>query len=194
MTNINESKTGKSTRAENIVAGLHKRYPNGATVLPLESGIGPTSVDAAVVNLNQIVDNRAAVVAARLALANAVGNEKKTAAALLVFLRAMTAFIRFTFGADAAALGDFGMTPRKAPTPRTPAQRTVAAEKAKATREARGTKGPKAKKAIKGNVDVTVGVVVTPHAGAPTVPATAGPAPAPAAPAAPATNGTPAKA
>ncbi len=59
-------------------------------------------------------------------------------------------------------LADFGLEPRKEPTPLTAEQKAAAAAKREATRKARGTSSAKAKKAIKGNVTATL--VVTPEA------------------------------
>jgi hypothetical protein len=73
------------------------------------------------------------------------------------------------------ALGDFGLSPRKARV-LSPEKKAVAAAKAKATRKARGTMGKVQKKGVKGAVTATL--VVTPQAGS--QPAVTAPAPAPA--------------
>lgn len=80
-------------------------------------------------------------------------------------------------------LAALGLKPRKAPAPRTAADKAAAAAKARATRAARGTGGKKQKALVSGNV---TGIVITPVTVAPVVaaptpaqPATAEPATAP---------------
>ena len=101
--------------------------------------------------------------------------------ALLAFMSDYTAFVKATFGNTPDVLADFGVPPKKAPTPPSAETKLAAVAKREATRAARGTKGSVQKKSVKGNV---TGVVVTPV----TAPAPASPQPA----AAPATgsNGT----
>ena len=76
--------------------------------------------------------------------------------------RGFEAVIRGTFGNSADVLKDFGLTPRRAPTPRTAEQKAVAAAKRVATRAARHTMGKNQKKDVKGAVSATL--VVTPSA------------------------------
>ena len=173
-------KTAKETvtaLASGILPGMKKHFPNGSQTLTFGGGSVTATVDQAVTNLQELIDNRTAVTTAQAAVKVALATENGKMPALLVFLHALEAFIRLTFGASATALADFSLEPPKARTPMTAEAKAVAQAKAKATREARGTTGAKAKKAIKGNVSATL--VVTPAA-----PATA--APEPAAPAAPA--------
>jgi hypothetical protein len=172
--------TGKAkTVAEvtQVISGAKKRLTNGNQALP----VGASTMTVAVVlgQLQAIVDNRAAVVAAQATAKAKVAAEKAAMPVLDVIFHAFVAFIRFTFGSDPEALADFGLAPHKVPAPMTAEQKAVAAAKRKATREARGTTSPKQKKSVKGNV--TAVLVVTPVTTAPT-PA---PAEAPVAPAAP---------
>jgi hypothetical protein len=69
-------------------------------------------------------------------------------------------------------LADFGLRPKKAPTPLTVEEKAAAAAKRKATRVARNTMGSQQKKAVTGTF---VGVVVTPIWTAPITPAPAAP-------------------
>jgi hypothetical protein len=163
----NNSKAGKVTRVAEIIAGTRKRFPNGSQKLTLGGGSSVT-VDEAVGELQKIIDNRAAVIQAQAAAKAMVKAEREQAPALDAFLRAFEAFLRYTFGTDAVALADFGMTPPRARTPLTAEQKAAAAARREATREARGTRGAKARKAVKGHV--TTQLVVTPVT---TVPAAA---------------------
>jgi hypothetical protein len=170
-------KNGTTAEVTQVIAGAKKRIPNVNEALPV--GTSTMTVAAVLGQLQTIVDNRAAVVAAQATAKAKVAAERAALPALTVILHAFVAFIRFTFGSDPEALADFGLAPHKVPEPLTAEQKAVAAAKRRATREARGTTSAKQKKSVKGNVTATL--VVTPVA-APT-PA---PAPAPAAPVAPA--------
>jgi hypothetical protein len=165
-----------------ILAGMKKRFPNGSQTLTFAGGLVTPTVDQAVAKLQTILTNRTAVTTAQAAASKAVDDEDAQLPALLIFVRALIAFLRFTFGTDATALADFGLTPPKPRTPLTTEQKAAAHAKAEATRKARGTMGSKQKKKVTG----------APAAAAATAPATpAAPAPAPAAPATPAvTNKT----
>ncbi len=58
--------------------------------------------------------------------------------------------LKIAFAGQIETLGDFGLKPRKAPTPLTPAKKAAAVAKAKATRAARHTMGAKQKAEITG--------------------------------------------
>jgi hypothetical protein len=176
----NNAKGSRATRAGNLAAGARKHFTNGSQSLTFAGATASVTVDAAVGNLSKIVDLRAATTAARATARDAVSAEQAQMPALVAFMNAFEALVRVMFASDTAALADFGLKPRKVPTPKTAAEKAVAAAKRKATRDARGTKGPKAKQAIHGNV--TASVVVTPVAPAAEVPAAPAPEPSPAAP------------
>ena len=175
----NIGKTEAATAVTTIIAGARKRIPNVNQALPV--GTSTMTVAAVLGQLQTIVDNRAAVVAAQATAKAKVAAEMAAMPALDAILVAFEAFIRFTFGSDPEALADFGLAPRKVPAPLTAEQKAVAAAKRKATRAARGTTSAKQKKSVKGNV--TAALVVTP--------ATPAPAEAPVAPAAPAATTQP---
>ena len=128
--------------------------------------------------LQELVDLRAGVGnAARAATTVKVATETAKAPALRAFMSALVECVRVQFGTQADVIADFGLSPRKAPTPLTIGQKAAAAAKREATRTARGTMSAKAKKGIKGAV---TGVVVTPIvAGAPVVQAPNAPTAAP---------------
>jgi hypothetical protein len=164
-----ETKTSLATRVGKLQTGLRKRYPTGSQKLTFRGAKIVVTVDDAIAKLQAVADNRAAVTAAKAEAAAKIDAENTALKDLLAFVRALVAFIRFTFGDDQTALDDFGVAPLKAHTPMTAEQKAVAQAKRKATREARGEVGTKKRKAIKGNV--TAQLVVTPTTpGAPTTP------------------------
>ncbi|HEY6462017.1 MAG TPA: hypothetical protein VIY73_17745 [Polyangiaceae bacterium] len=179
-TNQPKNKGTRATRAGQLIAGARKRLTNGSQVLTFAGALANVTVDAAVAELQELVDNRAATTAARATARDKVETEAAAMPGLVAFMNAFETLIRVMFSNDTAALADFGLQQRKQPAPQTAEQKAVAAAKRAATREARGTKGPKAKQAVKGNV--TAQVVVTPMTAMPAAaPAAPPPAPAPAA-------------
>ncbi|HEY1691960.1 MAG TPA: hypothetical protein VGG39_07350 [Polyangiaceae bacterium] len=174
----NKGKGTRATRAGQLIAGIRKRFPSGSQQLALGGAAGSVTADAAVGELQQLVDNRSATIAAQATARDKVQAEKEANPGLVAFMNAIEAFIRLMFSNDTAALADFGLPQRKPRAPQTAEQMAVAAAKRKATREARGTKGPKAKQAIKGNI--TAQLVVTPaNAVQAAAPEATPPAPAP---------------
>jgi hypothetical protein len=155
----NKGKAAVAARVGHLIAGTRKRFTSGGEKLTLGGGLVVT-VDEAVSELQKLIDNRAAVVAAQATARAKVAAERDDMPVLIAFMRDFEEFVSFNFGHDATAVGDFGVTPPKAHTPLTAEQKAVAAAKRKATREARGTTGPKAKRNVKGNV--TAKLVVTP--------------------------------
>jgi hypothetical protein len=174
-----QGKGTRAARAGQLVAGARKHFANGGQLLTFAGGFANVTVDAAVAELQELIDNREATMAARATVRDKVQAEREAMPALVAFMNAFEALIRVMFGADTTALADFGLTPHKRPAPKTATDKAVAAAKRKATREARGTRGPKAKKAIHGNV--TAKLVVTPATPAAEAPEAPTPAPAPAA-------------
>lgn len=158
MTTNRNSKTDKATRVGNLLAGIEKRFPNANQTITLDGA--STTVDAIIKELQGFLDDRDAVVAAKATVKAKVAAENARLIVVNALLKAFIAFLRVTFGNDPQALADFGVPPRKAPTPMTTEQKAVAAAKREATRAARGTKTPKQKKGIRGNVKATL--VVTP--------------------------------
>jgi hypothetical protein len=159
--------------AKTVIAGVQKHL---ATV-QLQVAGGSFTATQIVAELQQLVDLRAAVDAARATTTAKVAAEAAALPALRAFLSAIVQAVRTAFGNQADVLADFGLAPRKAPTPLTVEQKAAAAAKREATRAARGTKSAKAKKGIKGAV---TGIVMTPVvAGAPVVQASAAPTASP---------------
>src|ERR1019366_6064092 len=150
---------GKATAADlatTLIAGLQKHLA-AAGQLPVAGGT--FTVAQIVVQLQKLVDLRTAVDAARATTMAKVAAEAVQAPALRVFMAAVVQFVRAAFGAQADVITDFGLAPRKVPTPLTVEQKAAAPAKRAATRAARGTKSTKAKKGIKGAV---TGIILTP--------------------------------
>ncbi len=163
MTNngITKNKKTVATRAGNLITGLRATFPNGSDTIRVGSG-QPITIDAACTSLQGIVDNRAAVTAARADARAKVADENAKMPPLVAFMRGVEKVIRAEFGGDPKALAAFDLEPPKARTPMTAEEKAVAVAKRDATREARGTKGPKARSKVHGNVTATL--VVTPKA------------------------------
>jgi hypothetical protein len=174
-TTTTQGKGTRATRAGQLIAGAKKHFTNGTQVLAFAGALANVTVDQAIAELQQLIDNRSATVAARATAKDKVAAEQAAMPTLVAFLSAFEALIRIMFANDTTSLADFGLTPRKQRAPQTAQQKAAAAAKAEATRKARGTKGPKAKQAIHGNI--TANLVVTPMT---TAPAEAPTAPAPA--------------
>jgi hypothetical protein len=179
--------TAKETALANkLIAGTNKHL-SGVTSLTLESAVyTPSEIVTALqtlVDLFSAADTAKAAVKAKLAAVKVQGP------ALRKLMAALESYVRLTFGGSPDVLVDFGVTPKKTPTPLSTEKKTVANAKRKATRAARGTTGKKAKLAIKGDV---VGVVTTPVvAGKPVAESSAAPSvPAPAGGASTATSST----
>jgi hypothetical protein len=186
-TNLNiKSKSNEAALAESLAAGTQKHLSTMSQLLVGGGTYTPTQAEA---QLSALATLRNDVDAARTALETKLAAEKAQIATLRTFLVAYVAFVRATFGNSPGVLADFGLAPRKAPTPLTAEQKTAAAAKRAATRAARGTEGKKAKLAKKGNV---TGVVVTPVTSAPSTGAS--PAPEPAQPEPTASPATPSSA
>ena len=183
-TTTNQGKGTRATRAGQLIAGAKKHFTNGTQVLTFAGALANVTVNQAIAELQELVDNRAAAVAARATAKDKVAAEQAAMPALAAFMNAFEALIRLMFANDTTSLADFGLGPHKQPGPRTSAEKAASAAKAEATRKARGTKGPKAKQSIKGNVETNL--VVTPMT---TVPAQAPEAPAPAEAPAPSPGG-----
>jgi hypothetical protein len=180
------TKATKTTRATQLLAGFQKHLATVASVTLASVVYTPAQITTALtalVALYAAVDTAKSVVKAKL---NA---EAAQAPALLSLMAALVSYVKLSFSESPDVLADFGLQPKKAATPLTTEQMTVANAKRVSTREARGTTSKKAKKAVKGDV---IGVTVTTvKAGAPVVAPSAAPStPAAAAPAAPAGGAT----
>jgi hypothetical protein len=161
--------------AKLLIAGTSKRLANATQVEFMGSSFTPAQITS---TLQQLVDLRSDVDAAKATVKAKVAAEEAAMPSLHAFTSAFVAYIKVAFGASPEALADFGITP-KVRTPLTTDAIAAANAKRSSTRKARHTMGTNQKKAIKGTV---TGVVVTPIEATPVA--------APSSPAAPATSGS----
>jgi hypothetical protein len=163
MTTSKSSKATLQLRLRALSAGTAKHFTNGSLTFN-----GASTTPAQLTQAFQSLDDATTSMdAARAKWQDAVKVQRSTSATVRPLVKAYRSYLVNLYGDASATLGDFGMTPRKAPAPRTAAQKATAAARNKATRAARHTMGPKQKAGIKGTVAVT---------------APAAPAPAPAKP------------
>ncbi|HEY8038669.1 MAG TPA: hypothetical protein VIF15_02705 [Polyangiaceae bacterium] len=150
---------GKSTKAalaEQLIAGTKKHFANTASLVFDSASYTPAQIEA---SFQTLVDLRTAVVDAKAATATKVAAEKDGSTAILSLMTAYVAFVKSTFAKSPDVLADFGLKPKKVPTPLTVEEKAAAVAKRKATRASRKTMGSRQKKAVKGTVAT---VVVTP--------------------------------
>jgi hypothetical protein len=150
------SKNTEATLATELVAGIQKHL---ASVQQMTVGGSTFTPAQATAQLTALATLRGNANAAKAAWAATLSTENSQAPTLRAFLTSFVSYVRATFGNAPNTLADFGLAPRKAPTPLTGEQVAAKAAKAEATRKARGTVGKTKKLAITGNVS---GVVVTP--------------------------------
>ena len=145
-----------------MIAGRNKHLANTMQVMLVGGSFTPAQVTERLqelVNLRNDVDAAKASTKARLAA------EKANMPALRTHMDALVTFVKAAFGNAPDVLADFGLHP-KARAQLTVEAKTAAAAKGKATRAARHTIGPKKKLSIKGDV---TGIVVTPITSGPPV-------------------------
>lgn len=169
--------------AEQLIAGTNKHLAGVAQVMVAGSSLTPAQVAS---QLQEIVTLRSDVTTAKAVTKAKIAVEKANMPHLRVFQDAFVTFVKAAFGTSPDVLADFGLAPKKVPTPATTTAKAAAAAKRKATRAARKVMGTKQRKAVKGDVTgivVTPVVAAAPVATAPSGPsAPAGSATAPAAP------------
>ena len=165
MIGSTNNKVTLAKRALDLIAGTQKHTPNGSFTL------GSAAFTAA--NLVQLLQGLAdAIAAADTAKAgwqDALKSMNDEHAKAVPVLRAYQSVLLATYGNAPATLADYGLAPRKRPTPPSAGAKAAAVVKREATREARHTMGKKQKAEIKGTVPATA-------------PATAAPASPPVAP------------
>jgi len=150
------SKTTKADLAKKLIAGTQAHLANLVTLMFASGSFTPAQVEAQLLLLFTL---RADVEAAKATVKEKIAAEKAQRAALVSFQDEFIAFVKATFSNSPAVLADFGLSPKKAPTPLTVEQMAAAKAKRDATRKARGTMGSKQKRAVKGDV---TGVTITP--------------------------------
>ena len=191
------SKATTLAQLQALIAGLQKLLPNGS--FTLMSTVYTTA--ALVTALQGLIAALTAVDTAQAGAKAALVIWEAEAAKLGQIILALKRTLLSMYANAPDTLAVFGLKPRKAPGPRTAAQRAVTAAKAAATRAARGTTGSKKKLLVTGNVTgVTITPITAPAPAAtpPAQPVAAQPAsppvtapPAAAQPATPAPSGSP---
>ena len=142
-----------------LAAGAAKHFPAGGASISIG---GVAYAPAALTQvLQDFVDQRDAVEAARALTKARLQVEEARAPAQLAVARDFERFVRGMFGNAPDVLADFGLDPLKSPTPATAEQKAVAAARRRATRKARHTMGSRQKKGVKGAIDARL--VVTPE-------------------------------
>jgi hypothetical protein len=178
--------TGKSTAAiiaAQLIVGAKKHFASATSLAYANTTRTPAEIET---SLQTLIDLRNATDSAQATARAKVDAEEAQAPALQKQMAAFIAFVKVTFGDSPEILSDFGLEPRKAPTPLTVEQKTAAAAKRKATRALRHTMGPVQKKKVKTTATPVVTVTI-PTAPQPTVSSPEPTTP----PAAPATGTTP---
>ncbi|HEX3769220.1 MAG TPA: hypothetical protein VHV30_00075, partial [Polyangiaceae bacterium] len=146
--------TGKETGvafAKTLIAGVKAHLSNATTVTFGSATYTTAQIEAF---LQTLIDLRTAVDEAKAAAKAKISAEAAQTPALRSQVAALVLYVRATFGNSPDVLADFGITPKKAPTPLTIGQKATAAAKRAATRAARHTMGPKKKLAVKGAATV----------------------------------------
>jgi hypothetical protein len=162
------SKAATLAQLQALVAGLQKQLPNGSFTLVSTAYTTATLVQTLQGLIAVLTAVDTAQAGAKAALITWDAEDAKLSPIVLALKRTLLSM--YANAPDTLAV--FGLKPRKAPAPRTAAEKAATAAKATATREARGTKGKKQKALVTGNV---IGVTITPI----TAPAAAPPAATP---------------
>jgi hypothetical protein len=152
MSGTKVTKTSLQTRIRGIIAGTQKHAPNGSFTFGSTTYAAPALVQL----LQSLADALDATDAARSRWKDALENANDARTKVLPVLKEYQAWVAVTYSGTPSTLADYGVTPRKAPTPLTAGQLTAAVAKRKATRAARHTMGSKQKKGVKGTVTTTV--------------------------------------
>jgi hypothetical protein len=145
-------------RDAQIIAGIGKRLQNVPTVLLSGTAYTPAQLSALFQSQLTLATNIAAL---RAQLTDAVQTDRVLTKQLNALAKSLKGYVENTFGNTSTALGDFGYSPTKAPGPKDPVTKVVAAAKARATREARGTMGSREKEQIKGANPGSVSISVS---------------------------------
>jgi hypothetical protein len=141
------NRIGQETANQKLIDGFNKH----AATLPSIVIDGTTYKTTDVVTILQgLVNSAKAVVSSRATWQTNVAADIDERAKQKTFLSGVRQSLLVAFGGSIDVLADFGLTPHKARTPLTPAQKQAASAKADATRAARHTMGSKQKAQITG--------------------------------------------
>jgi len=169
----NQTIDAEMARATKLIAGVNMHLANLTTLKFASADHTPAEV---VTGLQKLVALYAAVEAARSIEKARLADVKANVPGLRKLMAGLVSFVMLTFSESPDVLADFGLEPKKAPTPLTTAERTVALAKRESTRAANGTTNKVTNKGKKGDVvDVVVTPVkVAPVVATPTAPSTTG--------------------
>jgi hypothetical protein len=146
--------------AKQLIAGTGKHLTN---TTPVAFAGGSFTADQITSKLQQLVDLRSEVDAAKATTKAKITAETTETPALRAFASAFRSYVKAVFSTSPDVLADFGINP-KVRVPPTVEDKAAAVAKGAATRAARHTMGSTQKKGIKGAV---TGVLVTPITAAP---------------------------
>jgi hypothetical protein len=135
-------------RIRGLIAGTQKHTPDGSLTLGSATYTAPALVQL----LKSLADALDAADAAKASWEDALKNASDTKAKVVPVVRNYTSWVSVTYKGTPSTLADYGVTPRKVPTPLTAEQKAAAALKRTATRAARHTMSAKQKKNVKGTV------------------------------------------
>lgn len=151
MSTSSVTKVSLEQKIRNLVAGTQKHLPTGSLTLG-----GTTYSEQALVQLLQsLADSLASEATANAAWKDALKNVDSTKVKVIPVMESYRSWVLATYGSTPSTLADYGVSPRKVPTPLTAEQKATAALKRAATRKARQTLGKNQKKSIKGTVSTT---------------------------------------
>jgi hypothetical protein len=145
--------TQEVSLAEQLIAGTKKHFSTATSVAFGGGTYTPAQVES---SLQTLVDLRTAVDVAKAATQAKLAAWEAQSTSLRSYMAAYETFVKATYGKSPDVLADFGLKPKKAPTPLTVEQKAAATAKRAATRAARHTMGAKQKKSVKGTVPTTV--------------------------------------
>ena len=174
-TTITTQATSKATilaQLQALIAGLQKQLPNGSFTLVSTVYTTAELVSSLQGLITALTAVDTAQAGAKAALVAWQAQEAKMGPIVLALKRTLLSM--YANAPDTLAV--FGLKPRKAPAPRTAAEKAATAAKAAATRAARGTTGKKKKLAVTGDV---TGVTITPIKAPVAAPVTTQPASSP---------------
>jgi hypothetical protein len=135
-----------------LIAGIQKHVPSITFVVLSQ----PETAAQVMAVIQGRIDKAEAVTTARTALHAAVLASAAEDAQTEPFMQAVRQSILAMYGNSPTVLADFGLVPKQARTPLSPAAKVIAAAKRAATRKARGTIGKKEKAKIVGTLSGSV--------------------------------------
>jgi hypothetical protein len=154
--------------AKQLIAGAKEHLASVTSVTLAGGSFTPAQIEA---SLQTLIDLRTAVDDAKAATKAKIVAEAAQAPSLRSQMAAFVAYVRVSFSNSPDVLADFGLAPKKVPTPLTVGQKAEAVARRAATRTARHTMGSQQKKDVKGTVTT---IVATPPSPA-TPPVASGP-------------------